>query len=485
MTRPGTLLLTLLALGPAAPAASALELEDCRISAGPAFPGIKARCGTLSRPLNPDEAAAGTIELKVAVVPALNLEPEPDPVVPLAGGPGQGAISFYSAQNHAFEHVRRNRDILLVDQRGTGDSARLDCAIDEDLIEGKYSRSATIEATEECLESLPHDPTWFTTSVAVQDLEAVREALGYPQLNLYGVSYGTRVAQHYARRYPEVVRTIVLDGVVPPQLALGPDIAVQAQLALDRIFDRCAEDAACNDRFPDVAAAFGKLKSKLANKPVKIRAADPLTGHYDSVEFGRNELAAALRLLTYHPNTIAMIPLLIAEAEGGNYRPLIAQFRMNMSELSDAIALGMHNAVMCTEDAPFYDDALVDRDALASSYIGPMQLEALIAICSVWPAGPIDPDFKQPLNTRAPVLMLSGSADPITPPRYADMAAIGLERAWLLTMPDQGHGQLGVGCTPRLIERFVSNAGLDDIDTACRERSFVMPFFLDFSGPAP
>ena len=485
MIRPGTLLTTLIALGLTAPAAVALKLEDCRISAGPAFPGIKARCGRLERPLNPDDPDAGTIELKVAVVPALNLEPEPDPLVPLAGGPGQGAISFYSAQQHAFEHVRRNRDILLVDQRGTGASARLDCAIDEELIEGQYSLSATIEATEECLANLPHDPTWFTTSVAVRDLEAVREALAYPQLNLYGVSYGSRVAQHYARRYPDAVRSIVLDGVVPPQLALGPDIAVQAQRALDRIFDRCAEDAGCSERFPDIAATFDTLKSKLSSKPVTLRAADPLTGHYESVEFGRNELAAALRLLSYHPNTIAMIPLLVAEAEGGNYRPLVAQFRMNMSELSEAIALGMHNAVMCTEDAPFYDDELVDRDALASSYIGPVQLEALTAICSIWPTGPIDPNFKVPLDTDAPVLLLSGSADPITPPDYADMAAIGLKRAWLLTMPDQGHGQLAVGCTPRLIERFVANAGLDDVDTDCRERNFVMPFFLDFSGPAP
>lgn len=475
----------LLALWLAAPDANALELRDCRISAGPAFPGIKARCGRLSRPLDPDNPESGTIELKVAVVAALNLEPEPDPIVPLAGGPGQGAISFYSAQQPAFEHVRRNRDILLVDQRGTGESARLDCAIDEDLVEGRYSVAATIEAADECLQSLPYDPAFFTTSVAVQDLEAVREALGYSRLNLYGVSYGSRVAQHYARRYPEAVRTIVLDGVVPPQLALGPDIAIEAQQALDRIFDRCAEDAHCSERFPDIAATFDRLKSKLATKPARIRAADPLTGHYESVEFGGNELAAALRLLTYHPNTIAMIPLLVAEAEAGNYRPLVAQFRMNMSELSDAIALGMHNAVMCSEDAPYYDDARVDRDALASTYIGPVQLEALTAICSVWPTGPIDPDFKQPLDTRAPVLLLSGSADPVTPPEYADMAAVALKRAWLLTMPDQGHGQLSVGCTPRLIERFVSNAGLDDVDTSCRARSFVMPFFLDFSGPAP
>ena len=485
MTRTRRFLLTLAALWLAPPALQALELDDCRISAGPAFPGIKARCGTLTRPLNPDDPGAGTIELNVAVVPALDLEPEPDPFVPLAGGPGQGAVSLYSAQSPAFEYVRRNRDILLVDQRGTGESAPLECEGDDDFVNGEYSRSAAIEAAEECLESLPFDPAWFTTSIAVRDLEAVREALGYPRLNLYGVSYGTRVAQHYARRYPDAVRSIVLDGVVPPQLALGPDIAIEAQQALDRIFDRCAESAHCSERFPDLGQAFDELRAKLERKPVKLRAADPLTGHYEPVEFGRNELAAALRLLTYHPNTIAMIPLLISEAAAGNYRPLVAQFRMNMSQLSDAIALGMHNAIMCTEDAPFYDKALVDQDALGSSYIGPMQLDALTAICSVWPAGALDPDFKQPLDTNAPVLLLSGSADPVTPPEYADMAAVAFKRAWLLTMPDQGHGQLSVGCTPRLIERFVANAGLDDVDTSCRERNFVMPFFLDFSGPAP
>lgn len=485
MTRIGMLLLTSLVLALAALDATSLELKDCRISAGPAYPSIKARCGLLPRRLDPDNPQSETIDLKVAVVPALNLEPEPDPLVPLAGGPGQGAISFYAGHSQAFEYVRRNRDILLVDQRGTGESARLDCPADEELVEGRFSIEKTIEATKECLEGLPHDPRFFTTSVAVRDLEAVRRALGYPALNLYGVSYGTRVAQHFARRYPDVVNSIVLDGVVPPQLALGPNIAIEAQRALERVFNRCEQDSRCNERFPDLAETFSRLTAKLTKKPVKLRAAEPVTGRYDSVEFGADELAAALRLLAYHPNTIAIIPLLIAEAEAGNTRPLVAQFQMNVSELSDSIALGMHNAVMCTEDAPYYDNLLIDRDALQSSYIGPMQLEALTAICSVWPSGPIDDDFKRPLATDTPVLMLSGSADPVTPPEYADMAAIALKKAWLLTMPHQGHGQLAVGCTPRILEQFIANEGLAGVDTSCREQSFVMPFFLGFSGPAP
>ena len=176
--------------------AQPLELVDCRISAGPGAPSMKARCGTLQRPLDPNGAVPGDIELRIAVVPALNLTPEPDPVVPIAGGPGQGSVQFYTAYSFAFEDVRRNRDILLIDQRGTGESATMDCEFDDDIIDGEYSTELTLEYTELCLQQLPYDPRFFTTSVAVTDIEAVREALGYPALNLYGVSYGTRVAQH-------------------------------------------------------------------------------------------------------------------------------------------------------------------------------------------------------------------------------------------------------------------------------------------------
>ena len=478
---PALAVLSLTLSGPSA----ALELEDCRISAGPSFPGIKARCGTLQRPLDPDNADAGSIELRVAVVPALNLKPEPDPVVPLAGGPGQGAVQFYSAYAQAFEPVRRNRDILLVDQRGTGASSRMDCPIDEDVVEGQFSVEQTVAYMKDCLESLPHDPRFFTTSVAVQDLEAVREALGYPSLNLYGVSYGTRVAQHFARRYPEVTRTIVLDGVVPPQLALGPDIAIESQKAVDGILARCAEDEACAEAFPDIAGQFQRVRDRLSARPAKVTLAHPIKGQPETIDFGRLEFAAAIRMLAYSPQSIAMMPLLIAQAADDNLEPLAAQFAMTLISLSETLAIGMHNSVMCTEDAPFYDRAGIDHAALEASYMGAYQLDALQAICSVWPAGPIDEDFKQPLSTDIPTLLLSGSADPITPPRYADMAAAGLKKAWLLTGEHQGHGQIAVGCMPRIVDGFITTMTIGEGDIDCMQRNFVMPFFVDFTGPTP
>jgi pimeloyl-ACP methyl ester carboxylesterase len=480
------LALAALVLGATA-SAETLELEDCRISVGPGFPGTKARCGTMLRPENPDDPASPEIEIRVAVVPALTLAPETDPFVPIAGGPGQGSVEFYLVIRNALENVRRNRDILLVDQRGTGESSRMDCPFDDDalLFETEYALDDTLEYVADCLEELPHDPRYFTTSVAVTDLEAIREALGYTQLNLYGVSYGSRVAQHFARRYPESTRTVVIDGVVPPQVALGPEIATESQKAVDNILARCAEDAGCDERFPDIGATFDRVVAQLRDAPVSVTVPHPNTGRPQNVSFGPGQLAGAVRLLIYSPNTIALLPLFIDEAGKGNFVPLASQFMLTAISMRDALALGMHNAVMCTEDLPFLDRTTIDVDAIAATYMGMFQLEALEAICETWPAGPIDPEFKVPLATDIPFLLLSGDADPITPPRYAEMAAVDLDNATHLVGKHQGHGQITVGCMGRVVSDFVASADPASLDTACMERSFVTPFFLDFSGPAP
>lgn len=464
---------------------AALELTDCRIRAGAGFPGIKARCGTLERRENPDDPASPVLSLRVAVVAALSLEPEPDPFVPIAGGPGQSTIRFYAGWASAFEKVRRERDILLLDQRGTGQSAPMTCDIDDDVLGGQFTAEQTISDTQDCLEALPHDPRFFTTSVAVRDLEALREALNYSQLNLYGASYGTRVAQHYLRRYPESTRTLILDGVVPPQLALGPAIATEAQKALDAIFERCAESAACNKRFPDIRREFSALVARLTDAAADVVLANPVTGASETTSFGATELAGVIRLLSYHPSSIALLPLLVHEAAQDNLAPLAAQFLMIQESMSEAINLGMHNAVVCTEDYPFFDGEDVSRDALEKTYIGAVQLDALRAMCSIWPQGPLDEHFKTPVQSAKPVLLLSGEADPVTPPAFADMAAVEFSNMRHITGRRQGHGQAPRGCMPDIIGRFVSKASIDELDEGCFERVFAMPFFLDFAGPSP
>jgi pimeloyl-ACP methyl ester carboxylesterase len=474
-----------LAVAQTAASAASIELTECRIRADAGHPGIKARCGVLERPEDPGNPESPMLALRVAVVPALSLEPEPDPLLPIAGGPGQGSIEFYAAYVHAFEKVRRSRDILLLDQRGTGESAPMHCDGSEDAIDGQYTVEQTLAETQRCLDSLPHDPRFFTTSIAVQDIEALRIALGIAQLNVYGVSYGSRVAQHYLRRYPDSTRTVILDGVVPPSLALGPVIAIEAQKALDSIFDRCAENAPCTQHFPELRNEFAELQRSLAEKPVTFDLPNPLSGRMQSLTFGVGEMAAAIRLLSYHPSSIALIPLLVHEASTGNYAPLAAQFLQIAESMSDALALGMHNAIVCTEDVPFIDPEAVSAEALAQTYIGPVQADALEAICSIWPAGVIDGDFKTPVSSDKPVLLLSGEADPITPPYFADQVALTLGNVKHLTGARQGHGQAILGCMPDIIGRFIESASTADLDDACFATVFSMPFFLDFSGPAP
>ena len=464
---------------------SGLELEDCRISVGPGSPGIPARCGTLVRPLDPADESKGTIDLKVAVVPALSLEPATDPLVPIAGGPGQSSIYFYAGWSRAFERIRQHRDILLLDQRGTGESAPMTCDIDEDIVEGRYSEAQTLRLTEQCLELLPHDPRYFTTSVAVQDLEALRLALGYEQFNMYGISYGTRVAQHFARQYPDATRTVIIDGVVPPQIPLGPDIATESQKSIERVFDRCAEDPDCNARFPDVRDDFSLIRGALAEEAVTVEFQHPLTAQRELLDFTADHLAGAVRLLLYSPRTVALLPLVISEAADGNFAPLAGQFYMVVSSLAESLNIGMHNAVMCTEDAPFIDWDSLDHEAISASYMGPVQLQAIRAMCSVWPQGVLDANLRDPLATDKPVLLLSGSADPITPAAFADMAAVELQNSWHIVGEDQGHGLAGIGCMPKILADFVADKTLSDGAADCMQKAFVMPFFVDYSGPTP
>jgi len=272
---------------------------------------------------------------------------------------------------------------------------------------------------------------------------------------------------------------------VPPQLPLGPDIATESQRAVERVFDRCSEDASCSARFDDIADDFEVLRGALAESPVTVEYQHPETGERRIADFTADHLAGAVRLLLYNPRTVALLPLVISEAADGNFVPLAAQFDMVVSSLAEALSIGMHNAVMCTEDAPFIDWDGLDTEAINNSYMGPLQLESIRTMCSVWPQGVLDDDLRSPLTNDLPVLLLSGTADPITPPRFADMAAEALTNSWHIVGENQGHGLAAVGCMPRVIGEFIAAATLADGAADCMDNAFVMPFFLDFTGPAP
>ena len=460
--------------------------EDCRIHDADGLISVAAQCAKLAVPENPDEPQGAKIELAIAVVPAISTRANPDPVFLLAGGPGQGAIEGYAPALGAYAGIRRQRDLVLVDQRGTGGSNRLDCDMPDDAIEtGELSPGQLRRIARDCLAGLHGRPQFYTTSIAVRDLEAVRAALGYERINLIGGSYGTRVAQHYARRYPERTRAIVLDAVVPPTIALVPQIAIESQRALDRVFERCKADVACNERFPELVGQFAWLDERLRLSPISIAIADPVTGETRRIEVNRSHLITMARMLTYSSRTASLLPLVVHEAaSNGNYAPLAAQAEMIGEDLERMIAMGMHHSVVCAEDAPRFEGA-VDRKQLENTYLGPLMLDGMKAICDVWPRGPVDADFAEPLTSKVPALLLSGEFDPATPAEYGAAAAAGFASALHVVVPGQGHGQARLNCLQKIMRRFIAEGSAADLDVACVKQIRPAPFFLSFSGTAP
>jgi len=486
--RLGLLILVLFAPAFPAMAAELSTFEACQIKSldGPAQ--RSADCATFTVAENPQAPEGPQIELYVARIKSLSPAPASDPLVLIAGGPGGSTVDMYLQGPQAFSGVLDERDILLLDQRGTGRSAPLSCPIEEteDSIQTELSLSDARKATTECLQQLDQDPRYYTTSIAVQDLEALRIAAGYTQLNLYGVSYGSRVAQHFLRRYPASTRTMVIDGVVPASLALGPDVALNAQLTLDSIFERCANQPPCASAFPNLPEDFARLGRTLRSDPPKVVYADPITGTRDELTLQYDAMATLIRLLAYAPETAAIIPHTLQQAADGHYESITGQAVGVLSRLSSSLSTAMHNSVVCAEDIPHL--GVIDKQALKQTYLGAEQVAVLEAICEIWPRGVADADIKEPLQSDKPVMLLSGEFDPITPPAYAIETQQGLTNSHHFIAPGQGHGVVSRGCIPRVFAHFVAEADIGstvETEDGCIDRQRAMAFFVNSMGPAP
>jgi len=272
---------------------------------------------------------------------------------------------------------------------------------------------------------------------------------------------------------------------VPPEVALGPDMALDAQKALDALFTRCVTDADCRTRFPDLAERFLALRERLQT-PVEVRFPDPASGAMTSLEFGEQHLTGVVRLLTYSDATAALLPLLIHAADTDNHlAPLAAQYLLIERSIDSQFAYGMHNAVVCTEDLPLVDQDTVDTDALRATYLGTASLDGLTAICNVWPRGTMDDDLHRPLASDVPVLILSGGNDPITPVRYGEQVLTQFSRGRHIVIEGSGHGQLSAPCVPGLLDRFLASTDTEKLDAGCVAAIRAAPFFMDFTGPRP
>ena len=462
--------------------AAAPSFTECQIGAADAAQRLQARCASFTVPEDREHPEGKQIDLHVALLKARSSSPKPDAFFFIAGGPGQASTEAFVQESAAFDRIRSEHDIVLVDQRGTGGSNRMDCpklTADFEPTDAVIAKAAT-----DCVKQLPGDPRFYTTSVAVQDLDAVRAAMGYASIDLYGISYGTRVALQYLRAYPDSTRSVVLDGVVPADLALGPGVSLDAQRALGLIFSRCDEDASCHKAFPDLSATFAGLQRDLSAHPARVTLRDPLDGSPRTETLTWEKVAGAVRLMSYQSETASLLPLLIHQAgTQHDYTPLMATALIFTGEIQEGFAEGMESAVLCTEDAPYMDRS--HDAALKDTYLGSATVEVMVKSCGYWPRGVMAADFKQPVKSAKPVLLLSGEDDPITPPANAERAAKTLSNSLSLVVPGQGHGNVFRGCVPRVLADFVDAGAVQGLDTACIKDIKPFPFFISFSGPKP
>ncbi|XHS79449.1 alpha/beta fold hydrolase [Burkholderiaceae bacterium UC74_6] len=452
----GSLLASLLlTTGISAQAAQATSaaLKSCRIA------GMESevQCGSVQRPLDPAKPQGTQIEVKYIVVPAMARNKLPDPVLFLAGGPGQSAIDVAGAVMGRLDRMNNRRDLVFVDQRGTGRSAPLQCP-DEDRksLASSLGKDSQFEALEQCrqrLQALPYgDLRQFTTTIAMQDMDAVREQLGAAQWNVIGGSYGTRAALEYLRQFPSHVRRTIIDGVAPPDMVLPESFSADNHAALEGVFKGCEANKACAARFPKLREEWATL---LASLPRQVALKHPMTGDTEQVTLGRYSLLSLVRSPLYGPAAAALLPAAIHEAAQGRFDPLMgigssiggSSKRMRLSE-------GMHFSVVCAEDVPRMGKQPASDDFGASF------AEGYERICRSWPRGAVPEAFYSVPPTSSPVLILSGGADPVTPPRHAERVAkmLGAKDPVLvqhLVVPQAGHGVMSVRCVSDLMFRFI------------------------------
>mgnify|MGYP001816404715 CR=1 FL=1 len=459
-----------------------LDLETCEL----VVPGTPlssiGQCGWLEVAENPAQPDGRQIRIRVARIPARDRVVEPDPLVFFAGGPGQAATETWPLVAHALRKVNRARDILLVDQRGTGQSNALKCPeIEvEEALSADWDELA--RATRECLASLDGDPRYYTTTIAMHDIDAARAALGYDRVNLYGGSYGTRAAQVYLRLFPDRVRTVVLDSVVPQSLALGTEHAAKLDQALYRVLEGCDAEPSCSEAFPATAEKLTSLARALRENPAEVTIEHPTTGQPLSFTFDRDVLASSLRFLAYSSDTQAMLPLLIHEAEQENrFDRLASQMLIATAGLQQSISQGMELSVMCAEDFPWYGQNTAEGDFL----MGNLLTRAAEIQCGIWPRGEVPDGFHEPVTIDVPVLLLSGELDPVTPPEYGDRVAAHFPDAMHLVARGQGHIVTTRGCAGDVVSEFIIAGSSADLDTVCMEGMAHAPYFLSLTGPAP
>jgi pimeloyl-ACP methyl ester carboxylesterase len=439
-------------------------------------------CGTHEVFEDRDARAGRTLSIQVAVMPPLRRTAEPDPLFILAGGPGQGARGFAPAAARYFKKIRRTRPIVLVDLRGTGASGKLDCPRSDDEISFVAGFFFDPGEVPRCASTLAADPRRYTHAEALADLDDIRKRLGYPHINLWGGSWGTRAALLYATTYPESVRTVVLDGAVPLSMEFPRTVAATAERAFERLLEGCRTDASCAAAHRTTAAEFRELLTRLESRQgVQIR--HPRTGTARRVALSRGAVAEIVRVALYSPGDAARLLQVIRHAIDGDFGPLLAQAVRSAAWSTDDMALGQTMAILCSEDLPMVAGADFARDA-AGTFSGTGYADLWRQRCSGWPAGKGITIDRQATST-IPALILSGEHDPVTPAPAGDAMGRHFPNHHHIVVPGAAHNASFSGCVPDLIAAFIARGSVEGLDGSCAARVPWPPAVVSDAGTLP
>jgi pimeloyl-ACP methyl ester carboxylesterase len=424
-----------------------IQLSSCKLSGVPQ----PARCGALEVPENPNRPGGRHLKISVAVIPAIGGKPRPDPIAVLMGGPGEDAIGSAEIYATKLAPLRQDRDILLVDQRGTGRSAALDCELfSPEQPEASLHDLFPLTAVERCERRLSAqaDLTQYTYDRFANDLEQVRRALGYGPLNLFAGSYGTRAAQVYVRMYPESVRTMYMGSVVPIDVPGPLPFAKTEQSALERMFDACAADSECNSAFPRLRDEFRQISARLSSGSVRVA----VQGHSGSVLLYRGRVAEWFRSKLYRPESSTTLPWMIHRAYLGDWSAISDGIRSDARDDSD-FSFGLFFSITCSEDISFIREDEVAAETEAT-FLGDYRVRQQQAACRQWPKASLPEGYREPVQSSVPTVFASGDTDGGTPLWFMEHTAKGFSHRLEVVLRGQGHTEWNE-CIAKFYEEVV------------------------------
>lgn len=447
------MLAALFALSASAATPASLPTSPCEL------PGVvgPVRCGVLDVLENPDRPDGRRLPIHVAVIPATSGKASSDPIVVLMGGPGENAISAAAIYAAQLAPLLTDRDLLLVDQRGTGRSAALQCDLFSPATAADDLRDFfPLAAVEKCRRRLRTvaDLTRYTYPYFARDLEQVRRAIGYGPLNLFAGSYGTRAAQAYMREYPQSVRTAYLGSVVPIDLEGTLDFAQTAQTAMQHMIENCATDSACHAAFPNLPSEFSQILERLASGKVRVS----LPGQPDLVPLDRGRVAEWFRSKLYRPHDAAALPWTIHSAFTGNWSPIVDGIVSGARELGKDLSLGLFFSITCSEDMPFVREQDVAPQT-QGTFLGDYRLRQQQAACEQWPKSTLPKDYRKPVRSSVPTLFVTGDMDGGTPLSFTNRVAGGFSNHATVVAHGQGHTEWN-DCVAKMYQQLVRSASV-------------------------